>query len=158
MRSSVAPCGSCVSWRASEPGQSNWKGDEMEQHVTILGVLHIAWGALGIIAALVIFIAVVGGGAISGDPEAMAVTSLVGTIVSLSIALPCIPGLLGGFGIFGYRQWARIALLVAGFINLVFIPFGTIVGIYTIWVLMHGDVKRMFEERAAREAAGGELR
>jgi hypothetical protein len=36
-----------------------------------------------------------------------------------------------------------------GFLNLINIPFGTILGIYTIWVLMHEDVKRVFDSKAA---------
>lgn len=128
----------------------------MEQHITILGVLHIAWGALGVLAAMIVFIAVVGGGVLSGDPEALAITSLVGTSIATFLFLPSLPGLIGGIGIFKYRQWARITLLVVGFINLIIVPFGTILGIYTIWVLMNIEVKEMFDKRAADGAAQGE--
>ena len=121
----------------------------MEQHITILGVLHIAYGALGVLIAMIVFIAVVGGGVLSGDPEAMAITSLVGTSIATFLFLPSLPGLIGGIGIFKYRQWARITLLVVGFINLIIVPFGTILGIYTIWVLMNIEVKDMFDKGAA---------
>jgi hypothetical protein len=128
----------------------------MEQHITILGVLHIAWGALGVLVAMIVFTAVVGGGVLSCDPEAMAITLIVGTSISFCLLLPCLPGLIGGIGIFKYSQWARITLLVSGFINLLIVPFGTILGIYTIWVLMNIEVKDMFENRAAGGAAKGE--
>ena len=121
----------------------------MEQHITILGVLHIAYGALGILIAMIVFMAVVGGGMLSGDYDAIAITSLVGTTVATFLFIPCLPGLIGGIGIFKYKQWARITLLVVGFINLLIVPFGTILGIYTIWVLMNIEVKDMFEKRAA---------
>jgi hypothetical protein len=127
----------------------------MEQHITILGVLHIAWGALGILIAMIVFAAVVGGGMLSGDPEAMAITSIVGTSVATCLLIPCLPGLIGGIGVLKYRQWARITLLVVGFINLLLIPFGTILGIYTIWVLMNIEVKGMFENSSVRGAARG---
>jgi hypothetical protein len=128
----------------------------MEQHITVLGVLHIAWGALGILSAILIFTVVAGAGMISGDPEAMAITSIVGLSVSFCLFVPCLPGLIGGIGVLKYRQWARITLLVVGFINLLIIPFGTILGIYTIWVLMNIEVKDMFNERAAGGDARGE--
>jgi hypothetical protein len=128
----------------------------MEQHITILGVLHIAWGALGVLTAMIVFIAVVGGGVLSGDPEALAITSLVGTSIATFLFIPSLPGLIGGIGIFKYRQWARITLLVVGFVNLIIVPFGTILGIYTIWVLMNIEVKEMFEKRAAGGVAQGE--
>ena len=128
----------------------------MEQHITVLGVLHIAWGILGVLAAMIIFTAVVGGGMLSCDPEAVAITSIVGTSIAFCILVPCLPGIIGGAGIFKYRQWARITLLVVGFINLLIVPFGTILGIYTIWVLMNIEVKDMFEKRAAGGAVKGE--
>jgi hypothetical protein len=127
----------------------------MEQHITVLGVLHIAWGALGVLIAMIVFTAVVGGGMLSCDPEAVAITSIVGTSIAFFIFVPCLPGLIGGIGIFKYRQWARITLLVVGFINLLIIPFGTILGIYTIWVLMNTEIKDMFEKRAASGAVKG---
>ena len=128
----------------------------MEQHITILGVLHIAWGALGVLVAMIVFIAVVGGGVLSGDPEALAITSLVGTSIATLLFIPSLPGLIGGIGLFKYRQWARITLLVVGFVNLLIVPFGTILGIYTIWVLMNIEVKDMFDKRAAGGVAQGE--
>jgi len=127
----------------------------MEQHITILGVLHIAYGALGILIAMIVFIAVVGGGMLSGDAEALAITLLVGTSIATFLFIPSLPGLIGGLGIFKYRQWARITLLVVGFINLLIVPFGTILGIYTIWVLMNIEVKEMFEKEAAGCVAQG---
>jgi hypothetical protein len=125
----------------------------MDQHITILGVLHIACGALGILIAMLMFAVIVGGGMLSGDPEAMAITSVVGLSIGFCLFIPCLPGLIGGIGVLKYRQWARIMLLVVGFINLLIVPFGTILGIYTIWVLMNIEVKDMFIDRAAGGAA-----
>jgi len=34
------------------------------------------------------------------------------------------------------QEWARIVTLVVGFIALLNLPFGTALGIYTIWVLL----------------------
>jgi len=125
----------------------------MEQHVTVLGVLHIAWGALGLLTALIVAIAMVGAGIIAADPDAMTVLSIVATSIGFALFLPSLPGLVGGIGVIKYQPWARIVVLVVGFINLLFIPFGTILGIYTIWVLMHEDVKRMFESKTVHNAA-----
>ncbi len=128
----------------------------MEQHITILGVLHIAYGALGILIAMIVLITVVGAGVLSGDAEALAITSLVGTSIAMILFIPALPGMIGGIGVLKYRQWARITLLAVGFLNLLIVPFGTILGIYTIWVLMNIEVKEMFEKGAAGGAAQGE--
>lgn len=116
----------------------------MEQHLTILGVIHIAWSAMGILAALVVFMAVAGGGMLSGDIEVMTITTTIGTIVSFFLLIINLPGLIGGIGILKRFQWARILTLVIGFLYLLIIPFGTMLGIYTAWVLLNDDTRRLF--------------
>lgn len=125
----------------------------MEQHVTVLGVLHIAWGALGLLTAVIVMITMVGAGIIADDPDAMTILSIVSTAIGFALAVPSLPGIIGGIGVIRRRQWARIVLLVVGFLNLLLIPFGTILGFYTIWVLMHGDAKRLFESNDRPGAA-----
>ena len=116
----------------------------MEKHVTVLGVLYIASSALGILAAIIVFTAVVGGGLISGDSEAMAITAIVGPIIALFLILVSLPGIIGGIGLLKRRNWARILVLVLGFLNLINIPFGTALGVYTIWTLLKDETVRLF--------------
>jgi hypothetical protein len=43
-----------------------------------------------------------------------------------------------------------------GFLNLIHIPLGTILGVYTFWVLMQDETIEFFEaDRIARESAVG---
>jgi hypothetical protein len=116
----------------------------MERHVTVLGILYIAFSALGFLLAIIIFTAVVGGGIISGDSEAMAITGIVGPAVALFFVLLSAPGMIGGIYLLKHRPWARILVLVLGFINLIEIPIGTALGIYTIWVLFKNETAQMF--------------
>lgn len=116
----------------------------MEQHVTILGVLNIAWAAVEIMFALIIFLAVAGGGMLSGDIEVMTITTTVGFIISFILLVFAVPGLIGGIALLKRREWGRILTLVIGFLRMVIIPHGTILGIYTIWVLLNEDAKKLF--------------
>jgi hypothetical protein len=116
----------------------------MEKHVTILGVLYIVFGALGILVAIVVSVAVVGGGLLSGEQETIAVTSIVGPIIAFFLILVSAPGIIGGIGLLNRQSWARILVLVLGFLKLINIPFGTILGIYTIWVLMKKETEQLF--------------
>ena len=116
----------------------------MQQHVTILAALYIAFSVLGIIGAIAIFFVVAGGGLISGDQTAIAVTTLVGTLVSGFLLFLSVPGLIGGVGLLYRQEWARILVIVLGFLNLINIPFGTALGIYTIWVLMRPEMVQYF--------------
>ncbi|HUJ31929.1 MAG TPA: zinc ribbon domain-containing protein [Candidatus Acidoferrum sp.] len=44
--------------------------------------------------------------------------------------------ILAAWGLFDRRPWARILVLVLGFLALLRFPFGTALGIYTLWVLL----------------------
>ena len=113
----------------------------MEKHVTVLGILYIAFSALGLLLAVIVFTAVVGGGIISGDSEAMAITGIVGPAVALFFILLSAPGLIGGIYLLKRRPWARILAarqyLFAG-------GKGTALGIYTIWVLFKNETVELF--------------
>jgi hypothetical protein len=51
------------------------------------------------------------------------------------------------------ESWARILAIVLGILELVSIPFGTALGIYTLWVLLPADSESEF--RALAGAAQG---
>ncbi|GAI16394.1 unnamed protein product, partial [marine sediment metagenome] len=40
----------------------------MEKHITLVAVLKIGFGVFGLLVACLAFVAIAGGGAISGDP------------------------------------------------------------------------------------------
>ena len=117
----------------------------MDNHVTVLGILYIAFSALLLLAAIIVFAAVVGGGYISGDSEAMAITAIVGPSVAAFLVLLSAPGFIGGIYLIKRRPWARILVLVLGFLNLIEIPIGTALGIYTIWVLLKDESAELFK-------------
>jgi len=116
----------------------------MEKHVTILGILYIVFNALGIIAGIIIFTVMTGAGIISGDEEAMAITAIIGTVIGAFLLVLSLPGIIGGIGILKQQNWARILVLVLGFLNLLNIPFGTALGIYTLWVLLNDETIKLF--------------
>ena len=118
---------------------------DMKQHLTIVAILSIAFGILGVFIALIILVAVVGGGVLSGDFEAIRITSIVGPIIAGFIALISVPDIIGGIGLLKRKKWARILVLILSCIGLLNIPFGTAVGIYSIWVLVHDDTAKLFE-------------
>jgi hypothetical protein len=116
----------------------------MQKHITILAVLHIACSGLALLGAVVVFLAIVGGGLLSGDAKAIGITAGVGTIVALILFVFAAPGLIGGIGLLKRGSWARILVLIVGCLNLLNIPFGTALGIYTIWVLVQPESKTIF--------------
>jgi len=122
----------------------------METHVKVLGVLQIAFGCLSLVGAIVLTLVFMGGvGAMgfSGDPDALRAVPIVGfvgtTLVVLLVVLS-LPGIITGIGLLRLRPWARILGIVLSLLSLVAIPFGTVIGIYGLWVLLSKDTERLF--------------
>jgi len=126
------------------PEEKEREKARMEEHVRILGILYIALSALGIIAAAIVFVILVGSGMITGDEEVIFITRIVGIGVAGLLLLFSLPGLFAGLGLLKYESWARILALVLGFINLINIPFGTMLGVYSIWVLTNKEIQELF--------------
>lgn len=114
----------------------------MDQHIKVLGVLHIVYGVIGIGTAALLFAFVLAGGLISGDSDALIATSLVATIGGFFFLLVFLPGVVGGIYLLRRQSWARILLIVVGVLNLPALPLGTALGIYTIWVLSRPEAAR----------------
>jgi hypothetical protein len=124
----------------------------MRQHITVVAALKIGFSALGLLLAAICFLAITGGGLISGDEDAIAITSIVGTAVGGVLALVSLPGLIGGIGLLQYRPWSRILVLVLAVLDLINIPIGTAVGAYTIWVLMQKETEELFAQGSGTPA------
>jgi hypothetical protein len=65
-----------------------------------------------------------------------AVAPLVLSIIGGSLFLVAAGGILVGWGLLKHQSWARIAAIVLGIVSLLHPPFGTALGIYTLWVLL----------------------
>ena len=120
----------------------------MEKHVTLVAALNIGFGIMGLLVACLAFVVIAGGGAISGDPEAMAITSIVATVIALFFITLSVPEIVGGIGLLKHRGWARILVLIIAVLELFQIPFGTIIGIYTIWVLLNDETAKLFAQNS----------
>jgi p-aminobenzoyl-glutamate transporter AbgT len=116
----------------------------MKNHVTVVAALRIAMSVLVLVAAALVFLGVVGGGLLSGDREAIRITGIVGTVVAGAIALFCVPGIVAGIGLLQHRHWARILTLVLSIFDLLLFPIGTIVAVYSIWVLVQREAEVLF--------------
>lgn len=111
----------------------------MRQHVTLLGAFLIAHSVLSLIVAMVLFVSIAGGGMLSGDATAMAITGTVAAVLAGFFILLALPGLIAGIGLLRRQSWARILALIVCILGLLEIPIGTALGIYGIYVLTRDE-------------------
>jgi hypothetical protein len=122
----------------------------MDTHVKVLGALQIAFGAFGLLGALLL-VFVFGGAAgivgASGNPDAsiaVPIIGLTGIALVVFLLLTSLPSVIVGIGLLRHSPWARIAGIVLSIVSLIMIPFGTMVGVYGLWVLFSKDTERLF--------------
>jgi hypothetical protein len=117
----------------------------MKQHVSFVGALHVGFGILGLLGALSVFIIFnFVQGFVESEPIAEDILSFLGSSLSLMIMFFACLGIVGGIGLFSYRPWARILVMIVSAINCLNIPIGTAKGVYSIWVLMQKETIEMF--------------
>ncbi len=117
----------------------------MEKHLTAVAALHVGLSILGGLIGIFIFVLLTGIGAITQEKEAFLILSTIGTGVGVLLMVLSVPGIIGGIGLFKRQEWARILVLILSAIELLNIPFGTALGIYSIWVLVQQDTIRLFK-------------
>jgi hypothetical protein len=123
----------------------------MADHVRILAVLNIIFGAIGLFIALII-LAIFGGiagmiGVAAQQPDAqiaMPLLGIIGAAIFVFVLALSLPGIIAGIGLLKFQPWARILTIVLSALNLLNVPIGTALGVYGLWVLLHQDTERLF--------------
>jgi hypothetical protein len=128
------------------------------EHIRLLGILWLALSAVNAVAGLVLF-----GlantvfahlhelGAPSDVPTGF-LHSLFATIGILVLAKAA-AGFLAGWGLLQRAPWARMLTIILAFFALFHIPFGTALGIYTLWVLLPASADAEYEEQVRTAGA-----
>jgi hypothetical protein len=120
---------------------------KMKKHVTAVGAIQIAFSVIGLIAAVVLLVVFkFASGFVENDEVATMVLGFIGSILPAIIGFASILGLVGGIALLSYQPWARILVIVVSAIGCLNIPIGTLVGVYSIWVLMQDDTIKLFRK------------
>ena len=117
-------------------------------HIRLLGILWVALSAFRLIPGLIL-IAFFGHGGMGLLPPEVpffvhGILHAVGAVLVIGAAV----GLLTGTGLLQRQAWARVPAIVLAFINLVDMPFGTALGIYTLWVLLPAKSEEEYKQLA----------
>jgi uncharacterized membrane protein (DUF2068 family) len=121
---------------------------KMKKHVTIVGVIHIAFGVLGLIGAMTVFFVLhFAKGFVSNEEVPAMVLTILGLSIPLLIGFMSTLGLVGGIGLMAYKNWARYLVIIVAAIGCLNIPIGTLKGVYSLWVLLQDETIKLFENK-----------
>jgi hypothetical protein len=109
------------------------------RHTHLLGILWIAYSAVSLLGGVVLSIIarhIFGsmGSNRHGAPPPFVRPLL--SMIALLLMVKAAAGIAAGIGLLQRQDWGRLMALVLGVISLINIPFGTAIGIYTLWVLV----------------------
>lgn len=129
----------------------------MEKHISLVGILNIVYRALVLLGAGVLFAlaavfghlinALIRWGALMPDEvpsEVFSIAPIILCLVATIMALVSVVAIIGAVGVMHKREWARVLLLVISFLGLARVPLGTILGVYSIWVLLNDETIKQF--------------
>ncbi len=120
----------------------------LQSHLQLVGILWIAYAVLKLLAA--------GGILFAGR-----IAFWHGHLPTEAAFLPALMSLLGwcflifaviaigaGWGLLQKASWARLLAVVLAILALFNVPFGTALGVYTLWVLLPEESAREYEQAA----------
>ncbi len=117
----------------------------MKKHVTLVSALQIGFSTMGIIGACVMFFVFSFAGSFVNDVEiAKAVLTFMGTFLPSMVLLLSLLGLVAGIGLLSFQRWARILVMVVAALGCFAFPIGTVIGVYSLWVLMQDETAKLF--------------
>jgi hypothetical protein len=143
----------------AQGGHGNWLGPsgtileakmdvlskkELETHITVVGWMQILNGLLGILVGAFLATLILGVGAAIEDPIVLRIMAVTASALGGLLFVLSIPGVIAGIGLLRRASWSRVMALVLAVFELVLFPTGTLLGGYTIFVLVQRAVPEVF--------------
>jgi hypothetical protein len=151
-------CGKCGKELAGGAVAGFPRRSRVGEHIRMLGILWLAFSAFNAVGAVVLYVLA---NTLfvhlpeMGAPEAA--TSWLHpflSFIALVVAAKAALGFATGWGLLQREPWARMLTIVLAFLALFHVPFGTALGVYTLWVLLPAESDAEYREQArAIEAA-----
>lgn len=127
----------------------------LSRHLRLLGVFWIVWAAFWLIGAgtmVVVGHLTLGlfahGRLLPRAEHIHAGPQMVMLVAAAILVLLGVASLAAGWGLLQRCSWARVLALVVGCFSLTTFPFGTALGIYTLWVLLPAASRREYDSGA----------
>jgi len=120
-------------------------------HVELAGVLFIVWGGLTTLIGLSTLALGIAATALASSPAVQGRQFAAGLMAATFTTLALLAILWGalhiavGFPLRRRRHWSRMAALLLGSVDLLLLPYGTALGCYTLWALLHRSGRQLFD-------------
>jgi predicted nucleic acid-binding Zn ribbon protein len=123
----------------------------VQSHLHLLGILWMAFAAFDTVGAVVLYVIA---NTLFAQAERSAFLRPLLSVIAILLLAKAALGFIAGWGLLQREKWARVLALVMGFVLLFTnIPFGTALGVYTMWVLMSAESESEYDALSEARAA-----
>lgn len=135
------------------------------EHLHLLAIFWIVIGCILFVPVpIMLVLATVARGVLANivsNMQAEGMPALVGVaapmvflMIAFFVGIIALATLATGWGLLKVRPWARILAIIMAFLGLLHPPFGTALGIYTLYVLLPSDAGAEYDRMAAAAETG----
>jgi hypothetical protein len=144
-------CGRCGKELAGGADVGFPRRSRVREHIRLLGILWLAFSAFNAVGAVILYVlanTLFRHMADIGGPEGAStwLRPFIG-VIALIVAAKAALGFATGWGLLQREPWARMLTIVLSFLALFHVPFGTALGIYTLWVLLPAESDVEYHEQ-----------
>ena len=122
----------------------------VRQHLHLLSLLYLVWGGIALLLGVAMLLLAGAAVAIGAASEAKRWSAVVASLAFATCALVLLASgtanVWAGAAMRRRRPRGRLAALGLAVPNLFVLPFGTALGVYSFWVLLHEETRREFGE------------
>ena len=115
----------------------------MDLHIKILGILYVIFGFLRILLGIAVITLLTIGGIASLDTRILALLGIAGTVIGTILIVFGLARVISGIGLLLRKKWSRVYGIIMAILSLLSIPFGTMLGVYGLWVLFKPESEQL---------------
>jgi hypothetical protein len=147
-------CSRCGKQFAGVTAIGSPRRGRVQEHIRLLGILWMAISALNAVGAVVLYVIAntvflhLHEG--SGPPPWL---HPVLSFIAILVVAKATAGFIVAWGLLRREPWARMVTIILAFLALFNVPFGTALGIYTLWVLLPAQSDAEYEKEARSASA-----
>jgi hypothetical protein len=128
----------------SEEDMDTLSRKDIELHISIVAWLRIIYSLILILAAAFVAAVLLTVGAVAQDPTALGFLGSIGVLTGGFMLVLALPSLILGISLLRRAGWSRLIALVLAVFDLALFPIGTVLGAYTLFVLLQRSAEEAF--------------
>lgn len=137
-----AQCGKAIAGVPLMP-----QAPRMAGHVRLLGIFWLAISAFRLFPGIwILAVSSVGAGFM--PRHFLIAFGPIMMLLGIIFLAGAVAGFIAGWGLLDHQPWARTLTIVLGILSLPEIPFGTALGIYSLWVLLPAQSQQEYRQLA----------